>query len=208
MLCKFGSHLYGTNTPNSDVDLKGVFMPTKEQILLGNIPKSISFNSNPGHDKNGAGDIDCELYTLHYFMKLLCKGEMIALDCIHAPLDNLIVNSDIWTEIHNMRQTFYTQEMKAFMGYCLKQCSKYSCKGSRLNSAEILLKCLNDFDGESKLSSVWDILPIDDNMFHISKNEKIKMFNFCGKYLQETMKVKYAKEIILKFIEKRIIYIY
>ena len=35
----FGSHLYGTNTPQSDKDFKGVFMPTNEQIYLGKIPK-------------------------------------------------------------------------------------------------------------------------------------------------------------------------
>jgi predicted nucleotidyltransferase len=30
---KFGSHLYGLNTPTSDVDYKGIFMPTLEQGL-------------------------------------------------------------------------------------------------------------------------------------------------------------------------------
>jgi hypothetical protein len=27
---KFGAHLYGTATSNSDVDYKGIFMPSKE----------------------------------------------------------------------------------------------------------------------------------------------------------------------------------
>lgn len=31
---KFGSHLYGTNTEDSDVDYKGVFLPSKKEILL------------------------------------------------------------------------------------------------------------------------------------------------------------------------------
>ena len=38
----FGSHLYGTSTPESDNDFKGVFLPSKEQILLNEIPKSIN----------------------------------------------------------------------------------------------------------------------------------------------------------------------
>ena len=38
-LMKFGSHLYGTNTTDSDTDYKGVYMPTKRQILLGKCPK-------------------------------------------------------------------------------------------------------------------------------------------------------------------------
>ena len=44
MLCRFGSHLYGTDTPESDTDYKGIFMPTKEMVLLGKIPKSINNN--------------------------------------------------------------------------------------------------------------------------------------------------------------------
>ena len=31
---KFGSHLYGTDTEDSDVDYKGVFLPAKKEILL------------------------------------------------------------------------------------------------------------------------------------------------------------------------------
>jgi len=30
---KFGSHLYGTTTPSSDMDFKSVFIPTREEIL-------------------------------------------------------------------------------------------------------------------------------------------------------------------------------
>ena len=44
MLCRFGSHLYGTDTPTSDTDYKGIFIPTKHMILMGNIPKSINNN--------------------------------------------------------------------------------------------------------------------------------------------------------------------
>jgi predicted nucleotidyltransferase len=32
---KFGAHLYGTATSDSDLDYKGIFLPTKEQLLLG-----------------------------------------------------------------------------------------------------------------------------------------------------------------------------
>ena len=38
----FGSRLYGTSTPESDKDFKGVFLPSREEILLGKIPKSLT----------------------------------------------------------------------------------------------------------------------------------------------------------------------
>ena len=31
---RFGSHLYGTDTATSDLDLKGVYLPSAREILL------------------------------------------------------------------------------------------------------------------------------------------------------------------------------
>ena len=39
---KFGSTLYGTRTEDSDDDIKGIFLPTKKDILLGKISNSIN----------------------------------------------------------------------------------------------------------------------------------------------------------------------
>lgn len=38
---KFGSHLYGTNTENSDMDFKGIYLPTAREIVLGTYKKTI-----------------------------------------------------------------------------------------------------------------------------------------------------------------------
>ena len=67
----FGSHLYGTDTPESDKDFKGIFMPSKKEIFLGKIPKSISESTKKGSEsKNTAEDIDTEIYSLQYFIEL------------------------------------------------------------------------------------------------------------------------------------------
>ena len=88
----FGSHLYGTDTPDSDQDFKGIFLPTKEQIFLGKIPKSINENTKKGEGKNTADDVDTEIYSLHYFLKLACEGQTVSLDMLHAP-DNMIIET-------------------------------------------------------------------------------------------------------------------
>ena len=53
----FGSHLYGTNTPNSDTDMKGIFMPEANQILLGNIPKCMNFNTKKNSSEKNSPEI-------------------------------------------------------------------------------------------------------------------------------------------------------
>ena len=44
----FGSRLYGTELPDSDYDVKGVFLPTADEILLGNPPKIWTAPTEPG----------------------------------------------------------------------------------------------------------------------------------------------------------------
>lgn len=142
---KFGSHLYGTDTPESDIDFKGVFMPTKEQVLLGRIPKSVNFTTKQGSDsRNTSDDIDVEIYSLHYFLKLACEGQTIALDMLHADGKIIVQSSSTWNELHENRKRFHTKSLQAFIGYARRQASKYSCRGSRLDTISKVLKFFNN----------------------------------------------------------------
>ena len=62
---KFGAHLYGTATLDSDVDYKGIFMPSKDEVLLGRIPKSHSHSTGQDESKNTENDTDVEIYSFH-----------------------------------------------------------------------------------------------------------------------------------------------
>jgi len=141
---KFGSHLYGTNTPESDIDYKGVFLPTIDEIFLNRIPKSINTNSKKSGatSKNTKDDIDCEIYSLHYFIQLACEGQTVALDMLYAPNNMIIEKSKVWDEIVKNRSKFNTKNLKAFVSYARKQAAKYSCRGSRLNTIEKILQIL------------------------------------------------------------------
>lgn len=140
----FGSHLYGMDTPASDKDYKGVFMPTKEQIFLGNIPKSYNETTKHGNEKNTSEDIDTEIYSLHYFIKLACEGQTVALDMLHAPKNMILETSYIWKEIVESREKFYTKNLRAFVSYARKQASKYGIKGSRLSTVKNVLEILKE----------------------------------------------------------------
>jgi len=165
----FGSHLYGTNTPESDKDFKGVFMPTKEQIYLGKIPKCYSEQTGDDKSKNTKEDTDTEIYSLHYFIKLACEGQTVALDMLHAPLDMRTYSSPLWHRIIFNRSKFYTKNMKAFVGYARRQAAKYGIKGSRLDAAKNVLDFIfeNCYSGV-KLKKYWNDLPEGE---HIHKDE-------------------------------------
>lgn len=141
----FGSHLYGTSTPESDVDFKEIFVPPARDILIGNVKEHMSKNTNNTSSKNTKDDIDHELYSLKYFFKLAADGETVALDMLHTPPE-LVVKSDlpdVWKFIQDNRSRFYTTNMKSYLGYVRKQASKYGVKGSRLAALRDVLKVVN-----------------------------------------------------------------
>ena len=205
---KFGSHLYGTNTKDSDTDYKGIFMPSKEQILLGRIPKCYSENTKVGEGKNTSEDIDTEVYSLHYFLELACQGQTVAIDMLHAPNNMILEKSEIWTRIVAERKRFITKNMQAFLGYAMRQASKYGIKGSRLNAAKSVIMWIakniksQHIYYEYKLKMFWDELPEGEHIDKtgIDKNG-VKIYQICGKQIQETVTFDYLLNVMMKFYD-------
>ena len=173
----FGSRLYGTSTPQSDTDFKGLFLPTPEEILLGRTIKSKTFTTGDDSSRNTKDDIDTEYYSLHYFIELLIKGDTGAIDMLHTPIDQIEFHNrfgyDIWMYIYENRKRFYTSNMSAYVGYVMKQASKYGVKGSRLACVEEVINfCEGVISNEptTKVAEVMSDLPVGEFSF-ISKDK-------------------------------------
>lgn len=189
----FGSHLYGTNTPTSDKDFKGVYMPTAEQIFLQRVPKSISSHTKTTKAegvRNGPDDVDIEFYSLHYFLHLACEGETVALDMLHAPIDAWTIRvNPIWVQLIGQKHRFYTKNLKSFVGYARRQAAKYGVKGSRLAEAKMVLGFLKGAASKPDVSAkgrrlidVWEELPRGEHIhFHLTEHDKL--YEICGKFL-------------------------
>lgn len=178
----FGSHLYGTNSETSDRDYKGVFMPTREQILLQRVPHSINESTKKGTEKNTSDDTDRERYSLHYFLHLACEGETVALDMLHAPELFWLESSGIWQALVAQRAMFYTKSLKAFVGYARRQAAKYGVKGSRLSEAKKIIEFLQAQPPSLRIEDVWDELPTGEHI-HKTSNEVGPLYEVCGKKL-------------------------
>lgn len=88
---KFGSHLYGTNTASSDLDIKGIYLPAKKDICLQRIQPVLATKraKSPG-EKNTSEDVDYELYSPGKYLALLAEGQTVALDMLFAPEGSLL----------------------------------------------------------------------------------------------------------------------
>ncbi|AYR04011.1 nucleotidyltransferase [Escherichia phage OLB35] len=209
----FGSHLYGTSTPESDVDFKEIYVPHARDILTGNVKEHMSKNTNNTSSKNTKDDVDHELYSLKYFFKLAADGETVALDMLHTP-PSLVVKSDlpdVWKYIQDNRSRFYTTNMKSYLGYVRKQASKYGVKGSRLAVLRQALKRSNEwgqyFDNGAviRLSHMKNVLPIGEFASWVeTENEKTgkqTFYNLLDRKFQDTLTNKEFNAILVKLEE-------
>jgi hypothetical protein len=197
---KFGAHLYGTATPDSDVDYKGIFLPTKEQLLLERAPKSRNYSTGKDETRNTKNDIDIELYSLNYFIKLACDGQTVAMDMLHAPDNMILQKSKIWDVIVKNKQKFYTKNLKSFIDYARRQAGKYGIKGSRINAALLVLEILKKEDPSKKMREVWDQLPRVEHCYDVAPDPNgMRQYQVCGKSFQESATVGYVIPIVEKF---------
>lgn len=197
---KFGSHLYGTNSENSDLDFKGIFLPSEREILLNKVPKQYNFSTKKSGGKNTNEDIDNEIFSLHYFIQLACEGQTVAMDMLHAPENMFEYSNFIWRTIQENRSKFYTKNLTAFIGYARRQAARYGIRGSRLNTVREILDILGQKYPTEKLQEFWDELP---ELEHTHKKEKdkngIDLYEVCGKKFQKTVQSQYVFESLSKF---------
>lgn len=111
--CVSGSRLYGTETNDSDLDIRGVVLPPLE-VLIDPIHNFKVADSFDGEDK--------QLYDLGNFIKLCCDNNPNILELLYCTKQSIITSSDIWDKIVENRDLFLSKNIKhRFLGYSISQ---------------------------------------------------------------------------------------
>lgn len=202
---KFGSHLYGTNTENSDLDLKSIYLPTKREIVLGTYKKTLcSQRPKAVNERNTKDDVDVECFSLDRYLKLLAEGQTVALDVLFGAGPDLPVNwyaSWIWTEIHRNKDKLICKDLAAFMGYAKTQAAKYGLKGHRVAAIREVREWINSsLLNENKL-----LVDLDPHAFvnqlqnihvKIVKDEHCEYLEVNNKKYQLNIRIKMLRDQI------------
>jgi uncharacterized protein len=108
-----GSQAYGTNTPESDIDLKGLAIPPKEYIL-GFLHNFEQAESNKPYDM--------VIYGLHKFAKLAAECNPNIIEVLFTDPKHWIVESELFKELYDNRQLFLSRKARfTFSGYAMSQ---------------------------------------------------------------------------------------
>jgi len=106
-----GSHLYGTNRPGSDVDVRGVCLAPPETL--------IGLSEFKQYQKEGE---DWVIYELRRFCSLALNANPNILDLLMAPEDTWKIWDKRWGIIYENRQAFLSQKVRyTFSGYAVSQ---------------------------------------------------------------------------------------
>ena len=219
----FGSHLYGTNTENSDKDFKGVGIPGGRDILLGRAFKTIQQNTKGDTAvRNSSTDIDFEVHSLLRFIEMCDKGETGAIDMLFAPESFWLEASSEWGFIVANRHRLIHRGVSAFTGYCQHQAAKYGVKGSRVNAVRAVLNWARELESKSVDLASWtendpyanpitlkealewqgrDALLGIEHVSFIKDVRGIDMLDVCGRKLMFSISLKEAVRILTRIDE-------
>ncbi len=125
LLALTGSQAYGTSTPSSDCDYKGIFIAPKDYYLGF---KSVE-QKDRGWDEPGTGLFpvldnvkDCVIYELRKFLILIYNNNPNILETLWLDADFYLHLSPVGKKIISYRQAFISQKIRAsFAGYAYSQ---------------------------------------------------------------------------------------
>ena len=213
---RFGSHLYATATPLSDLDYKGVYIPDARDILLQRVRDTISQSrpKAPG-EKNAAGDVDREIYGLQRYLELLSEGQTVALDMLFAP-DTVMVSEPgpEWREIQANSDRLVTRRAASFVRYCRQQANKYGIKGSRVAAARAALALLISAEAvhgsTAKLGTIEsEVTALVSTTEHASLLDMempggrlVRHLEVCGRKMPFTSSIKNAREVVQRLVDE------
>lgn len=186
----FGSGLYGLSTPTSDEDFKGIYLPTKKQLVFNDYKDSIEKQTE---------EIDTTYYAVTKFIKILEKCDTVSMDMIHTPEQFTIETSTLWGKIQSLRGSIYCKNMRGILGYIRTQSSKYGHKVDRYNEMFSLMDMLYYLDDDGKVEDTTLPEMVRGSEFKYikytpSKGDVRANIDVCGSRYQINANVSYLRE--------------
>ena len=148
-----GSKAYGTNTPTSDTDIKGVFVLPTDYILGINYIEQVSDEKN-----------DTTYFEIRRFLELLQTNNPTVLELLNLPEDCILYKDPIFDLILDNKDKFITKKCGlSFGGYAIGQITKAKGQDKKQNweNDKVTRKDVLDFvyviEGEKSIPwKIWN----------------------------------------------------
>lgn len=117
-----GSHSYGTNTDNSDIDIRGVALEKPEDL--------IGFSEFDHIDKKEeVNNTDTVIYSFNKVIRLLTNSNPNVIEMLGIKEEHILQTNDIGRELIENRRMFLSKQcIGSFGGYAYQQINRMSNK--------------------------------------------------------------------------------
>lgn len=119
LLCKHGSHAYGLNTPESDLDLRGICIEPIEFVV--GFARNFEQTENvkyPGYESSN----DCTVFGLRKFAKLAADANPNVIEILFVEPEEVIFKDEFGQHLFDNRDLFLTKKAYyTFGGYASGQ---------------------------------------------------------------------------------------
>lgn len=117
-----GSHAYGMETPNSDLDIRSVALNSKSEVLLGTDFEQVV-----------DAPTDTTVYSFNKIIKLLTSNNPNTIELLGTKPEHYLYLSDIGKELLDNRKMFLSKIcIHSFAGYSQSQLRRLQNKAARL----------------------------------------------------------------------------
>lgn len=143
----YGSELYGTNLPTSDVDIVTVYAPTIDDVLIGK-------DSRSSQDISTSSDVT--KHSILSFVKGLKSGNATMLEILFSGLhkSSTIYHHPMWIELLRNIPFIASQRCESMIGYCRAQAKMYDTRGDRLAAVIAVKESMTRFN---ESASDWQV---------------------------------------------------
>lgn len=167
---RVGSHLYGTNTPTSDEDFVGIFIPTAEYLLglkhIEEVDAGVKDKDESG--KNTADAVDCKYYTLEKFARLALDNNPNILEILFVPREHIVDINSVGGALLWIRKRFLSKNLKhRFLGYAFSQKHKMVIK---LDNYEVLCEAQKYLEACDREYLV-EVVEVDHHPLFVKKKD-------------------------------------
>lgn len=203
-----GSLAYGTNVASSDIDFRGIFLGSREDITtpFNNIKEWI----DPTEE-------DTKLFELNFFVELACSNNPNILETLYVDKNDIVITTPEYEYLRENREIFLTKKMaNTTSAYAIQELTKMKSHNKFINQEELenpkqtdFLELIQNFTEEKILKNdlrFEERFPINYKMAHygsgifgLIESERSKPFNFEHNINRQKAERNEQPILILKF---------
>lgn len=213
-LVKAGSHFFNLNSPNSDSDFRGIYMPSHKEFYKGESKRKFferkTLEGNKTGVKNTKNDVDFYLFSYTFFLDLLRRGDFNCMELLYTPQDKILINSVEIQNLMSIRKDLLVNDISAFLGFIKKEYRRYGVNINHYKIQEDLANFLRKYPPETRLVDIWaDIKEYakDDSQIIFTtsltgNSNEVPTLKIAQRLYQNTVKVNYVVDGIDRRLKK------